>query len=93
VSIALTFHQGSPPSPVDVPPADCIEAVLGAVDLETYLLEIPGGWTQPVREWLEAPAKTRLIGPWGTGELLGPALRTWFDFVLHSRRVTPARPL
>ena len=63
VSIALTFHHGSLPSPVDVPPADYVEAVLGAVDLETYLLEIHGSWPESVREWLDAPAKTRLIGP------------------------------
>jgi erythromycin esterase len=93
VSIALTFHHGSLPSEVDVPPADYVEAVLGTVDLETYLLEIHGNWPQSVRQWLEAPAKTRLIGPWDTGELLGPALWTWCDFVLYSRRVTPARPL
>jgi erythromycin esterase len=93
VSIALTFHHGSLPPPADAPPADHVEAVLGAVDLETYLLEIRGDWPRPAREWLEAPATTRLIGPWGAGELLGPSLRTWFDFVLHSRRVTPARPL
>jgi erythromycin esterase len=92
VSIALTFQHGSLPSQVDVPPADYIEAVLGAVDPETYLLEIQGGWPEPVRAWLDAPAKTRLIGP-GVHELHGPSLRIWFDFVIHSRRVTPARSL
>ena len=92
VSIALTFHHGSLPSIVDDPPADYVEAVLGAVDLEAYLLEIHGSWTEPVREWLDAPAKTRLIGP-GTHELLGTSLRDWFDFVIHSRLVTPARSL
>jgi erythromycin esterase len=92
VSIALTFHHGSLPSLVDDPPADYIEAVLGAVDLETYLLKIDGSWPEVVRGWLDAPAKTRLIGP-GIHELLGPSLRTWFDFVIHSRFVTPARSL
>lgn len=92
VSIALTFHHGSVPSLVDDPPADYIEAVLGAVDLETYLLEIQGSWPEAVRGWLDAPTKTRLIGP-GIHELLGPPLRTWFDFVIHSRPITPARSL
>ena len=92
VSIGLTFHHGSLPSPVEEPPADYVEAVLGAVGLETYLLQIHRTWPDPVREWLDMPAKTRLIGP-GTHELLGPSLRTWFDFVLHSRCVTPAHSL
>jgi erythromycin esterase len=92
VSIALTFHHGSLPSPVDVPPADYVEAVLGAVALETYLLDIHGRWPEPVREWLDAPAKTRLIGP-GTHELRNSSLRTWFDFVIHSRRFTQAHAL
>ena len=89
--IALTFHHGSLPSRVDDPPADYIETVLGAVDLEAYLLEIHGSWPESVQGWLDAHAKTRFIGP-GTHELRG-CLRTWFDFILHSRRVTPARSL
>jgi erythromycin esterase len=92
VSIALTFHHGSLPSPVDVPPADYVEAVLGAVALETYLLDIHGGWPESVREWLDSPAKTRLIGP-GTHELLVASLRTWLDFIIHSRYVTQAHAL
>jgi len=89
VSIGLTFHHGSLPSPVEEPPVDYVEAVLGAVGLETYLLPIHGTWPDVVREWLDSPAKTRLIGP-GTHELSGASLSTWFDFVIHSRRVTPA---
>jgi len=89
VSIGLTFHHGSLPSPVEEPPADYVEAVLGAVGLETYLLQIHRTWPDPVREWLDMPAKTRLIGP-GTHELSGASLSTWFDFVIHSRRITPA---
>ena len=92
VSIALTFHHGSLPSRMDVPPADYLEAALGAVDLETYLLEIHGRWSESVRIWLDAPAKTRLIGP-GIHELRFPSIRICFDFVIHSRRVTPARSL
>ena len=92
VSIALTFHHGSLPSPVDDLPTDYIEAVFGSVDLETYLLEIDGSWPEVLRKWLDAPAKTRLIGP-GIHELQGTCLRTWFDFVIHSQQVTPARSL
>jgi len=92
VAIALTFHHGSLPSPVDDPPADYIEAMLGAVGLETYLLGIHGNWPEVVQEWLDAPAKTRLIGP-GIHELRGSSLRTWFDFILHSQRVTLAHSL
>ena len=89
VSIGLTFHHGSLPSPVGEPPADYVEAVLGAVGLETYLLQTHRSWPDSVREWLDMPAKTRLIGP-GTHELSGASLSTWFDFVIHSRRITPA---
>jgi erythromycin esterase len=92
VSIALTFHHASLLPPVDLPPADYVEAVLGAVALETYLLNIHGRWPESARDWLDAPATMRLIGP-GTHELRGPSLRSWFDFILHSRRITPALPL
>jgi len=89
VSIALTFSVASTLG-VEVPPADYIEAVLGAVDLENYLLDIHGRWTEAEREWLNAPAKTRLNGP-GTHELRSPSLGTWFDFIIHSQQVTHAR--
>jgi len=89
VSIGLTFHHGSLPFPVEEPPGDYVEAVLGAAGLETYLLPIHRAWLDPVREWLDMPAKTRLIGP-GVHELSVASLSTWFDFVIHSRRVTPA---
>jgi erythromycin esterase len=92
VSIALTFHHGSLASRMDGPPADYVEAMLGAVALETYLLGIHGRWPEAAREWLDAPVKTRLIGP-GIHELRGPSLRTWVDFVIHSRCVTPADSL
>jgi len=90
VSIGLTFHHGSLPSPVQGPPPDYVEAVLGAVGLETYLLQVHRTWPDPVRGRLDTPAKIRLIGP-GTHELSGASLSTWFDFVIHSRGVTPAR--
>jgi erythromycin esterase len=92
VSIALTFHDGSLPARVEAPPADYVEAMLGGVDIGPYLLGIHGRWPDSVREWLDAPAKVRLIGP-GVHELRGPSLRSWFDFIFHSPRVTPARAL
>ena len=48
VSIALTFHHGSLPSLVDDLPSDYVEAVLGAIHLETYLLKIHGSWPESV---------------------------------------------
>jgi len=95
MSIALTFHHGlTQPLRVDEPPADHVEAVLGAVHQEAYLLPIQGGhpWPEPARGWLEAPAKMRVIGP-GRHTLLGVSLLKGFDSVLHSRRVTPASAL
>jgi len=91
VSIALTFSDASSLG-VEGPPPDYIEALLGAVDLENFLLDVHGRWTESVREWLNAPAKTRLIGP-GTHELRGDSLGTWLDFIIHSQRVTHARSL
>jgi len=40
VSIGLTFHHGSLPSPVGEPPGDYIEAVLGAVGLDSALFGV-----------------------------------------------------
>jgi erythromycin esterase len=93
VSIALTFDHGSLPLPTDAPPADCVEAVLGAVDLDTYLLSIHKSWSESAQRWLATPAKARIIGPVGPHELHGVSLRNWFDFIIHSRHITPARSL
>lgn len=90
--IALTLHHGFLPSRWDGPPADYVEAVLGAVDLDTSLLKIGGRWSEAAQEWMDAPAKLRLIGP-GIHELSGPSLRTGFDFVIHTQQVTLAQPL
>jgi erythromycin esterase len=92
VSIALTFHHGLLHEPMDIPPAEYVESVLGAVDLECCLLEIEGRWSELAQQWLASPAKTRLVGP-GSHELRGPPLRDWFDFIIHTRQVGPARPL
>ncbi|MGW1974380.1 erythromycin esterase family protein [Streptomyces sp. NPDC001889] len=99
VSLGLTFHHGRTSQPVPDPPEEFAESVLGGAGLDAYLLDLRVPAPAPVREWLAAPARTRLVGPWyDPGEdaahhMSGGALADWFDIVVHVREVTPARPL
>jgi erythromycin esterase len=55
------------------------------------------GTADPVRAWLDAPAKLRVIGPGYRAEddadhhMAGGTVRGWLDAVVHTREVTPAR--
>lgn len=95
-SVALTFHHGAGHP---APPADFAEAVLGAVDLPAYVLDLRARRPAPVDAWFGAPTKTRLVGPsYDAREdaghhLSGSSLAQWFDAVAHVREVTPARAL
>ncbi|MGW6021339.1 erythromycin esterase family protein [Streptomyces sp. NPDC055099] len=95
-SVALTFHHGAGHP---VPPADFADAVLGAVDLPAYFLDLRAPRPAPVDAWLGAPARTRLVGPTydaredADHHLSGSSLAQWFDAVAHVREVTPARAL
>ncbi len=92
VSIALLFHHGRLEESFDAPPSDHVEAVLAATGIDHGLVAIADSWSGPVRRWLDSSARVRLVGPTAR-ELRGPALRDWFDFVIHARGVTPARRL
>lgn len=98
-SVGLTFHHGSVPGSVPPPPSDFADAVLGSTDLSAYLLDLHSGRPEAVRRWLEAPTKLRLIGPGYKPEAdaayytSGGSLANWFDIIIHSRKVTPTRPL
>ncbi|MGW6056243.1 erythromycin esterase family protein [Streptomyces sp. NPDC055189] len=95
-SVALTFHHGTD---YPAPPADFAEAVLGAVGLPAYFLDLRAQRPEPVDPWLGAPARTRLVGPFydaredASHHLSGSSLAGWFDAVAHVREVTPARAL
>ncbi|MEI5101707.1 erythromycin esterase family protein [Streptomyces sp. PmtG] len=97
VSIGLTFHHGKAPHPAPAPPTDFADAVLGSTGLDAYLLDLRGERPHPVRAWLDAPTRTRLVGPaYDPGDdaahhLSGGSLADWFDAVLHTQEVTPVR--
>lgn len=96
VSIGLTFHHGAA---VPAPPAEFADAALGATGLDAYLLDLRADGPAPVRAWLGAPAKTRLIGPEydpaddAAHHLSGGSLVGWFDAVVHAREITPVSSL
>ncbi|MFF4779162.1 erythromycin esterase family protein [Microtetraspora fusca] len=91
LSIGLTFEYGALPMPVPSPPADFAETPLSAAGLDAFLLDLRTPGPEPVRAWLEEPARTRLIGPTQdpTEHLSGGSFGDWFDIVAHQRRVTP----
>ncbi|MDA3647160.1 erythromycin esterase family protein [Saccharopolyspora indica] len=99
VSIGLTFHHGSAPYRIPAPPAEFADAVLGATELNAYLLDLRTDGPAPVRAWLDAPSKTRLIGPEYDADddaayhLSGGSLAGWFDAVVHAQEITPVGSL
>ncbi len=97
VSVGLTFHHGSVPYAVPAPPADFADAVLGSAGPDAYVLDLRTEAPAAVGAWLDAPTRTRLIGPvYDAGDdaahhLSGGSLREWCDLVVHVREVTPVR--
>ncbi|WP_405678173.1 erythromycin esterase family protein [Streptomyces sp. NBC_01511] len=95
VSIGLTFHHGTAPYLITSPPEDFADATLGRADLDTYLLNLRTDSPASVRAWLDAPTKTRMIGPAYDPEdndayrISDGSLAGWFDAVIHSQVVTP----
>ncbi|MEV0168926.1 erythromycin esterase family protein [Nonomuraea fuscirosea] len=95
--IGLTFHHGSLPYHVPAPPPDFAETPLGDAGLDSFFLNLHAQSPAPVRAWLNAPARTRLIGPvYDPGNdaahhLSGGSLANWMDIVAHHRQVTPVR--
>ncbi|MBW7454031.1 erythromycin esterase family protein [Paenibacillus sepulcri] len=97
-SIGLTFHHGSGADPIPFPSSEFAEAVLGEVGLDTYLLDLHAGQPDSVQDWLNAPTKTRVIGPYYDPEKdslfhMYGSLANWFDIIIHTQEITPARPL
>lgn len=99
VAVGMTFHHGWMPYPVPAPQPDWLDAVLGDVGLDAYLLDFRAPQPDVVRAWLEAPARTRVLGPFYDPEndaahhMAGGSLSEWFDAVVHSQELTPTRSL
>ncbi|MFL1379345.1 erythromycin esterase family protein [Nocardiopsis protaetiae] len=100
-SIGLTLGRGSIGVPLPAPAAGTIDAVLdeAATGAPGYLLDLRAPRPPEVARLLDAPTRTRLIGPFydpaedEDHHLSGGALTSWFDAVVHVPRVTPAGPL
>jgi erythromycin esterase len=99
LSIGLTFDHGSLPYPVPAPPVDFAEAPLDVAGLDTFLLDLRAESQPPVQTWLNAPTRTRMIGPFYDPEddaayhLSGGSLTDWFDIIAHYQQVTPVHPI
>lgn len=98
VPVGLTFRSGSPWYEVPAPPADFAETLL-ATGPDAYVLDLRADAPDDVRAWLDAPTRTRLIGPHydpaddAAYSLSGGSLAEWLDLVVHVREVSAARPL
>ncbi|MEV0699108.1 erythromycin esterase family protein [Saccharopolyspora sp. NPDC050389] len=98
VPVALTFRDGSPWYEVPAPPVDFAETVLAAGP-DAYVLDLHADAPADVRAWLDAPTRTRLIGPHydpaddASYNLSGGSLAEWLDLVVHVREVSAARLL
>ncbi|MBO2465352.1 erythromycin esterase family protein [Actinomadura violacea] len=100
-SIGLTLGHGSIGVPLPSPSTQFADSALsaGAAGQAGYLLDLRAPQPEPVHHWLNAPTKTRLIGPSydpaddAAYHLSGGSLAAWFDIILHTEEVTPARLL
>ncbi|MFI1017823.1 erythromycin esterase family protein [Streptomyces sp. NPDC020965] len=99
VSVGLTFDHGAAPGPIPAPPDRFAEAVLGGAGLDAYFLDLRAESPAPVRTWLAAPTRARLLGPGydpaddAAHHMAGGSLGDWFDIVVHVREVAPVRLL
>ncbi|MEU6994700.1 erythromycin esterase family protein [Streptomyces sp. NPDC046465] len=100
-SIGLTMARGSIGVPLPAPSPDFVDAALSAASAGRagYVLNLRTPRPEPVRRLLDSPTRTRLIGPFydpqddAAHHLSGGSLANWFDAVVHTEHVTPARPL
>jgi erythromycin esterase len=65
--------------------------------LDAFFLDLHAEGPDVVQTWLNASARTRLIGPAydpdndAAHHLSGGSLTDWFDVIAHCRQVTPVR--
>lgn len=100
LSIGFTFDHGTvvddSGETVTMPPpaTDWFERQFGRVRAEQFTLDLRMPAPPPVREWLDAPARTRgLPGSGHDSYMTGGSLAEWFDVIVHRRQVTPVQPL
>ncbi|WP_181724921.1 erythromycin esterase family protein [Nocardia gipuzkoensis] len=96
LSVGIGFHHGDLGVAVAPDPQpDLVDAALGAVDLPAYYVDLHAEAPDPVRGWLDAPAKLRTIS--GVYDPAADAaanvrlssLADAFDVLIHVRETTP----
>lgn len=99
VSVGFTFDHGAvglrPVEVTEQPPPDpaWLEAPLGRVDREVFLVDLWAPAPPAVRRWLHARLTTRGL-PWAPGSTVtGGSPAEWFDVLVHVQRVSPQRQL
>lgn len=100
-SVGLTLAHGSIGQPLPAPSQNFVDSLLSAAaeNRTGYLLDLGTPRPEPIRRFLDTPTRTRLIGPSydhrddEAHHLSGGSLASWFDAVVHTQEVTPARPL
>ncbi|MFG3105149.1 erythromycin esterase family protein [Streptomyces tendae] len=87
----------SPSEPLESHQNSLLHAAAG--NRAGYVLNLGASQPQPIRRLLDAPTRTRLIGPFydpsddAAHHMSGGSLASWFDVVVHTQEVTPSRPL
>lgn len=100
-SVGLTLAHGSIGQPLPTPGPGFVDAMLSeaAGNRTGYLLDLSLPRPEQVRRFLDTSTRTRLIGPSYDPRddeghhMSGGSLASWFDAVVHTQEVTPARPL
>jgi len=94
---ALTQQNGFTSYTVGPPLVGSYDSVLGSVGLPLYLLDIRQTPAGSVTNWVQGPAKLRMIS-----QVFDPAheaddygqgsLHQWFDIIMHFQKTTASRP-
>lgn len=72
---------------------DWFERPFGKVGLDQFALDLRTPAPPPVRDWLQAPIKTRGLADRGPDSYMaGGTLAQWFDVIVHRQELTPTQP-